>query len=102
MKQRKITEQDYLKANRKASREEEIATYGKQITHRTKIQKSKKSYDRTGHKAALRKLPFFLDIIFPASANMQYYHYLWEQNYNKNENKLPHPHRAMHARHWLR
>ncbi|MFR9498507.1 MAG: hypothetical protein SNI51_05620 [Rikenellaceae bacterium] len=70
MKQRKITEQDYLKANRKASREEEIRAYGKQITHRTKVQKSKRSYDRTGHKAALKKLPFFMDIISPASANL--------------------------------
>ncbi|MFR9545797.1 MAG: hypothetical protein SNJ29_09495 [Rikenellaceae bacterium] len=60
MKQRRITEQDYLKAHRKASREEEIRAFGKQVTHRTKVQKSKKSYDRNGHKAALKKLPFFI------------------------------------------
>ncbi|MFR9525807.1 MAG: hypothetical protein SNJ29_09920 [Rikenellaceae bacterium] len=62
MKQRRITQQDYLKAHRKASREEEIATFGKQVTHRTKVQKSKKAYDRTGHKAALKKLPFFIPL----------------------------------------
>ncbi|MFR9670444.1 MAG: hypothetical protein SNH16_04055 [Rikenellaceae bacterium] len=60
MKQQRITEQDYLKAHRKASREEEIRAFGKQVTHRTKVQKSKKSYDRNGHKAALKKLPFFM------------------------------------------
>ncbi|MFI3265049.1 MAG: hypothetical protein SNG38_06860 [Rikenellaceae bacterium] len=67
MKQRRITERDYLKANRKASREVEIATYGKQISYRTKIQKSKKSYDRTGHKAALKRLPFFVDVALDTS-----------------------------------
>ncbi len=71
MKRLRITEQDYLKAHRKASREEEIATYGKQITHRTKVQKSKKSYDRTGHKAALKKLPFSCHLL-NITAN-QYY-----------------------------
>ena len=60
MKKRTITEQDYIKANRKASRDEEIAFFGKQVTHRTKVQKSKKVYDRTGRKAALKGLPFLL------------------------------------------
>lgn len=41
-----ITELDYIKANRKASREEEIDRYGKQIHNRTMIQKSKKVYNR--------------------------------------------------------
>lgn len=41
-----ITEIDYIKANRKASRDEEIGLYGKQIHHRTIIQKSKKVYNR--------------------------------------------------------
>jgi hypothetical protein len=41
-----ITEIDYIKANRKASREEEIGLYGKQIHNRTVIQKSKKVYNR--------------------------------------------------------
>lgn len=42
----KITEVDYIKANRKASRDEEIQLYGRQISNRTKIQKSKKVYNR--------------------------------------------------------
>lgn len=60
MKQIRITEQDYIKANRKASRDEEIAFFGKQVTHRTKVQKSKKVYDRNGRKAALKGLLFLL------------------------------------------
>ncbi len=69
MKQQRITEQDYLKANRKASREEEIRAFGKQVTHRTKVQKSKKSYDRNGHKAALKKLSFLCHL-FSIAPNM--------------------------------
>ena len=42
----RITEKDFLLANRKASREEEIAKYGKQVLFRTTKQKSKKVYDR--------------------------------------------------------
>ena len=44
--QRRITEIDYIKANKKASREEEIDLYGKQITNRTTVHKSKKAYNR--------------------------------------------------------
>ena len=46
----KITELDYIKANRKASREEELSLYGKQITNRTTIHKSKKTYNRQQYK----------------------------------------------------
>lgn len=42
----RITVEDFLLANRKASREEEIAAHGKQVTFRKLIQKSKKAYDR--------------------------------------------------------
>ena len=42
----RITVQDFLKANRKASRDEEIAAHGKQITFRKTLQKSRKVYDR--------------------------------------------------------
>jgi hypothetical protein len=42
----RITVEDFLLANRKASREEEIAAHGKQITMRHVMQKSKKAYDR--------------------------------------------------------
>ena len=36
---------DYIKANRKASREEEIAAHGKLISMRTTVHKSKKLFD---------------------------------------------------------
>ena len=43
----KITEQDYIIATRKANRELEIATYGKQVSMcKTRTHKSKKVYDR--------------------------------------------------------
>ena len=44
----RITVDDFLKANRKASREEEIAAHGKQISFRTLLRKSAKAYDRKG------------------------------------------------------
>lgn len=47
---------DYIKANRKASREEEIRMYGKPIAHRPAIFKSKKQYNRQRD----RKVPLFL------------------------------------------
>lgn len=46
----KIKEIDYIKTNRKAAREDEIAQYGKQISHRTNIHKSKKAYNRQQYK----------------------------------------------------
>ena len=54
----KITEQDYIKANRKASREEEIKLYGKPIAHRHVTHKSKKTYNRLRD----RKIPYFFAI----------------------------------------
>ena len=42
----RITVNDFIKANRKASREEEIAAHGKQISFRKTLQRSKKAYDR--------------------------------------------------------
>ena len=53
---RKITEVDYIKANRKAAREDEISLHGKQIHNRTTIQRSKKVYNRQRDK----KVPLFL------------------------------------------
>lgn len=51
---------DYIKANRKASREEEIAAHGKLISMRTTVHKSKKLYNRRKEKkAGLKDLPFF-------------------------------------------
>ena len=42
----RITEADYLKANRKASRKEEIESHGHPVQGRAMIHKSKKVYDR--------------------------------------------------------
>ena len=58
MKNYRITKEDYIKANRKASREEEIRLYGKQIFNRHVIHKSKKQYNRMRD----RKIPYFFYI----------------------------------------
>lgn len=55
----KITEKDYIKAHRKASREEEIALHGRPLP-RTKAHRSKRAYDRKREKAALKKGQPFL------------------------------------------
>ena len=55
MKGKKISYKDYIKANRKASREEEINMFGKPIFNRTKVHKSKKQYNRQRD----RKIPLF-------------------------------------------
>lgn len=57
MKNYRITKEDYIKANRKASREEEIRLYGKQIFNRHVIHKSKKQYNRMRD----RKIPHFFN-----------------------------------------
>ena len=51
----KITEDTYVKANRRASRNEEIRLYGKQISNRQVVHKSKKQYNRQRDK----KVPLF-------------------------------------------
>ena len=43
---------DYVKANRKASRDEEIQAHGKQVSMRPAVCKSKKAYDRKRQKKA--------------------------------------------------
>ena len=48
----RITESDFLLANRKASREEDLERHGKQIIFRTTTRKSKKVYDRKRLKKA--------------------------------------------------
>ena len=58
MKKYKITEQDYLKAQRKTSREEEITLHGKPIHQRRMIHLSKKIYNRKQMKAGVKILPF--------------------------------------------
>ena len=58
MKNKQNLEKDYLKTNRKASREAEIESYGKPINI-NRIQQSKKVYNRKKMKAdAKRHLPF--------------------------------------------
>ncbi len=54
MKQKKlrITEADYLLANRRASRAEEIQAHGRLIHGRRTVHKSKKIYDRNAMKRA--------------------------------------------------
>ena len=48
MAKRTFTEQDYIKANRKASRDEEITKHGKQISMRpTKVHNPKNDYKRS-------------------------------------------------------
>lgn len=58
----RITEQDFVKANRHASREEEIRAHGKQVYFRTKIEQSKKKYDRAKNKKAIREDGFSFSI----------------------------------------
>ena len=45
-KRLRITEQDYLKANRRAARLEEIEAHGKPVRFRSILHKSRKAYDR--------------------------------------------------------
>jgi len=51
MAKKTITEQDYIKGNRKASREQEIAEHGKLISMRpTKIHSPRNEYKRSKYK----------------------------------------------------
>ena len=45
-KKLRITEADFMLANRRAARLEEIAAHGKPVSFRTTLQKSKKIYNR--------------------------------------------------------
>jgi len=47
----RITENDYLKANRRAARLEEIESHGKPVRMRAVLHKSRKAYDRKRFKA---------------------------------------------------
>ena len=51
-KQLRITEADFMLANRRAARLEEIAGHGKPVSFRTALHKSKKVYDRKRLKRA--------------------------------------------------
>ena len=52
MKKLRITEADYMLANRRAARLEEIAEHGRPVSFRKAIHKSKKVYDRKRLKKA--------------------------------------------------
>jgi hypothetical protein len=58
MKKHKITQQDYLKAHRKASREEEIGRHGRAASLRPAVHRSKKTYNRKREKAGLKSRLF--------------------------------------------
>ena len=49
----RITEADYMLAQRRAARLEEIAEHGKPVSFRKAIHKSKKAYDRKRLKKVL-------------------------------------------------
>ncbi|MDR2935955.1 MAG: hypothetical protein LBU80_01230 [Rikenellaceae bacterium] len=53
----RITERDYIKAHRKASREEEIAAHGCPVP-KSRVHHSEKTYNRKKGKAAFKKQPF--------------------------------------------
>lgn len=59
---KRITQDDYIKANRKASREAEIEMYGHPICHK-RVHQSKKVYNRKKIKATDKKLPYFLSFV---------------------------------------
>lgn len=52
MKKLRITEKDFLLANRRAARIEEIQEHGRPVSFRTVLHKSKKVYDRKRLKKA--------------------------------------------------
>ena len=64
----RITQDDYIKANRKASREAEIAAYGHPLCHK-RVHKSKKVYDRKALKrqASGDDLPLSLTSVSPSA-----------------------------------
>ena len=62
-KKMKITAEDYIRMNRKISREEEIAWHGHPIGF-MRVFKSRKVYDRKRSKADLNKdLPYFFESV---------------------------------------
>lgn len=72
---KRITQNDYIKANRKASREAEIEMYEHPICHK-RVHESKKVYNRRKIKAADKKLPYFF-------SNTQVFNFLIKKSYSK-------------------
>ena len=56
---KRITQDDYIKVNRKASREAEIERHGHHICYK-RVHQSKKVYNRKKIKAGDKALPFFI------------------------------------------
>ena len=56
-KKLRITEADFMLANRRAARLEEIAEHGRPVSFRKAVHKSKKVYDRKRLKRAGEKFP---------------------------------------------
>lgn len=54
-KKLRITEADFMLANRRAARLEEIAEHGKPVSMRSALHKSKKIYDRKRLKSLARR-----------------------------------------------
>lgn len=73
MKKMRITQRDYIKANRKASREAEIENHTRPVNF-CRVQKSKKVYDRKRSKAENKKaLPYlFLSYTNVRWANLSF------------------------------
>ena len=64
MKTNKFSLRDYIKANRKASREAEIENHTRPVNF-CRVHKSKKVYDRKRNNAEDKKaLPYFLSGVF--------------------------------------
>lgn len=66
LKKLRITERDFLLANRRAARMEEIEAHGRPISFRKAIHKSKKVYDRKAQKrqASSDDLPILWSIFW--------------------------------------
>ena len=57
-KKLRITEADFMLANRRAARLEEIAEHGRPVSFRKAVHKSKKAYDRKRLKQMEQKLSY--------------------------------------------
>ena len=68
MKKMKITQSDYIKANRKSSRESEIENHTHPISFK-RVHNSKKIYNRKKVKAGEKALPYFFVFFQKASIN---------------------------------
>lgn len=68
-KKLRITEKDFLLANRRAARMEEIEAHGRPVSYRKAIHKSKKVYDRKAVKrqASGDDLPLSLTSVSPSA-----------------------------------